>query len=193
MTNTGVLNVGESDRTSPLRDHWRLFLLEGIILVVLGSAAVVVPALASLAVAIFLGWLFLVGGFVGIVASVAARHAPGFWWSLISAIVTIIAGCLLVFWPFGGVISLAFVLTAFLVADGILMILFAIEHRRVLTPRWGYFLVNGILDLLLAGIIIWALPSSAIWALGLIVGVDLLFAGYSMVALALTARKHRTL
>ncbi len=176
-----------------LRAHWRLFLIEGIVLIVLGSAAIIVPPLASLAVAIFLGWVFLVGGGVGLAMTIAGRKAPGFWWGLISAIVTIIAGGVLVGWPVRGAISLTFVLTAFLVADGVLTILFAVEHRRQLSQRWGFLLVNGIIDLLLAGIIVWALPASALWALGLIVGIDLVFGGYSLVAMALAARTPQSM
>lgn len=179
------------ERKALLHEHWRLFLIEGIILVVLGTAAILVPALASLVVAIFLGWVFLVGGFVGLVATLAGRRAPGFWWALVSAVLTIIAGGFLAFWPVGGTISLTLVLTAFLIADGILMILFGLDHRRALSQQWGYFLANGILDLVLAGIIVWALPESAFWALGLIVGIDLIFGGYSLVAMAITARRYK--
>jgi uncharacterized membrane protein HdeD (DUF308 family) len=191
MTNHGD-NIIARAAMPALHDHWRLFLIEGIVLVVLGSAAILVPPIASLAVALFLGWVFLVGGIVGIWASIAGRAAPGFWWSLISAIVTVAAGCFLVFWPIGGTISLTFVLTAFLIIDGVLMILFGLDHRSALSHRWGYFVANGILDLLLAAIIVLALPGSAIWALGLIVGVDLVFGGYSLIAMALTARRSGT-
>ena len=75
-----------------IKSHWKLFLVEGIVLVILGIGAILVPVLATLAVSIFLGWLFLVGGIVGAVTTLMGRHAPGFWWSLISAIITIVAG-----------------------------------------------------------------------------------------------------
>ncbi len=174
---------------SALHDHWMLFLGEGIVLLILGSAAIIVPAAASLAMAIVLGWIFLAGGIVGLVTTLVGHRAPGFWWSLLSALVAIAAGAALVGWPVGGVISLTFVLTAFLIADGILTMLFAIEHRRGLSQHWGFLFLNGILDLVLAGLIIWALPGSAIWALGLIVGIDLIFGGWSLVAMAMAARK----
>jgi uncharacterized membrane protein HdeD (DUF308 family) len=177
-----------TDLTPALRRHWRQFLVEGIILVLLGVAAIVVPSIASLAVAIFLGWLFLVGGVVGLVTTIVGRDAPGFWWSLTSAIVAIIAGCLLIGWPVRGIVSLTLVLIAFLIADGFLTILFSLEHRRSLSRRWGWLFANGILDLLLAALIIWALPGSAVWVLGLIVGIDLVFGGYSLVVMAIAAR-----
>ena len=183
---TDVTNI--IDVKTALHNHWRLFLVEGIVLLILGTAAILVPVVASLAVAVLLGWIFLVGGIVGLAATIVGRAAPGFWWSLLSALVTIAAGCFLVFWPVGGTISLTFVLTAYLIADGLVMMFFAVEHRRQLSQRWEFLLVNGILDILLAGIIVWALPSSAIWALGLIVGIDLVFGGWSLISMALATR-----
>jgi len=188
MSSTEGTRVGSIDVETALRQHWQLFLIEGIILLVLGSAAILVPALASLAVAIFLGWLFVIGGFVGALVAIAGRRAPGFWWSFISAIVTLIAGCILVFWPIGGTISLTLVLAAFLFADGLLMIFFGLDHRRQLSRRWGWLVANGIIDLLLSAIIFWALPASAFWALGLFVGIDLIFGGWSLVTMSLAAR-----
>jgi uncharacterized membrane protein HdeD (DUF308 family) len=172
-----------------IREHWKLFLIEGIILIVLGFAAIMVPVLASLALSIFLGWLFLVGGIVGAVTTLMYRHAPGFWWSLASAIVTIIAGLLLVGWPVAGAVSLTVVLVAYLVADGIASMMFAYEHRRQLSGRWGWLFFNGVSDLVLAGIIVWVLPVGALWALGLIIGVDFLFGGASLIGMALEARQ----
>jgi len=174
---------------SALREHWRLFLIEGIILMVLGAAAIVLPQIASLAVAIVLGWLFLIGGSIGLGTTLMARNAPGFVWAFASAIVSIIAGILLIGWPIGGIISLTFILTAFLAVDGLFMIMYGIEHRQQQSQRWGWLIFNGVLDLALATIIIIALPNSAVWVLGLLVGIDLLFGGSSLIAIAMTARR----
>jgi len=171
-----------------VKGHWKLFLIEGIVLVILGIGAVLIPIVASLAVAIFLGWLFLVGGIVGAVTTLMGRNAPGFWWSLISAAITIIAGLYLVGWPVAGAVSLTIVLAAYLVAEGIASMLFAFEHRSQLPRRWGWLFLNGVIDLFLAGIIIWLLPLAAAWALGLIVGIDFIFGGASLVGMALAAR-----
>ena len=171
-----------------IRGHWKLFLIEGIVLVLLGIAAVLVPILASLAVALFLGWLFLVGGVVGLVTALSGRRATGFWWAIASSIVTIIAGLVLVGWPLGGTISLTVVLAAYLFADGIASMLFAYEHRGEMKSRWWWLFVNGAIDLLLAGLIVWLLPFSAFWVLGIIIGLDFMFGGASLIAMALAAR-----
>ena len=171
-----------------IKSHWKLFLVEGIVLVILGIGAVLIPMLASLAVSIFLGWLFLVGGIVGAVTTLMGRHVPGFWWSLISAAITIVAGLYLVGWPVAGAVSLTIVLAAYLVAEGIASMLFAYEHRGQLPARWGWLFFNGIIDLFLAGIIIWLLPFAAVWALGLIIGIDFIFGGASLIGMAFAAR-----
>jgi uncharacterized membrane protein HdeD (DUF308 family) len=171
-----------------VREHWRLFLVEGIVLVVLGLLAIVVPPIASLAVAIFLGWLFLVSGIVGLVTTFWMRQLPGFWWSLLSAVLATAAGVVLIGWPASGVLSLTLVLIVFFVIEGIASIMFALEHRRQLTGRSSWMLVSGIVDLILAAIIFAGLPGTAAWAIGLIVGINMLFGGTSMIAMALHAR-----
>ncbi len=69
-----------------------MFVVEGVVLLILGLLAVLVPPLATLGVTIFLGWLFLVSGVMGLIATFWARQAPGFWWALISALLGIAAG-----------------------------------------------------------------------------------------------------
>jgi len=184
-----IAGMGERLAARAVREHWKLFLTEGVILVVLGMAAILVPVLASVVIAVFLGWLFAVGGIVGLVATIMGRRAPGFGWALVSALVALAAGLALIGWPVAGAVSVTFVLTVFLIADGILMIAFGLDHRRSMSAQWGWLVVNGVVDLVLAGLIVWALPGSAVWALGLIVGIDLLFGGWSLIAMALSARQ----
>ncbi len=171
-----------------IHEHWALFLIEGIILVILGLAAIALPPIATLAFTIIIGWIFLISGVVGLFTTFWARHVPGFWWSLISAIIGIGAGVVLLLWPITGTLSLTLVLIAFFVIEGIVSIMYAIEHRNQLTGRWGWMLVSGIIDLILAGIIFAGLPGTAEWALGLLVGINMLFGGAALIAMALAAR-----
>jgi uncharacterized membrane protein HdeD (DUF308 family) len=173
---------------STIHEHWVLFLVEGIVLVVLGAAAIIVPAVATLAFTLFIGWLFLISGIVGLITTFWMRHAPGFWWSLISGVIAIAAGIVLILWPISGSISLTLVLIAFFLIEGIVTILYAFEHRAQLSGRWGWMLASGIVDLILAGIIFAGLPGSALWALGLLVGINMLFGGTAMIGMALAAR-----
>jgi uncharacterized membrane protein HdeD (DUF308 family) len=173
-----------------IHDHWRLFLIEGIIFVILGLLAILVPPIATLAVTILLGWLFFISGVMGLVSTFWARHAPGFWWSLLSAVLAIAAGVVLLGWPVAGILSLTYVLIAFFFIEGIASIMFAIEHRRELTNGWGWMLASGVVTLALGIIILLGLPGTAAWALGLLVGIDMVFGGCALVAVAMAARKE---
>ena len=172
-----------------IREHWILFLIEGAVLVVLGAAAILLPGIATLAATIFFGWLLVIGGGVGLVTTLMGRRAPGFVWSLLSAVIAIAAGIILIGWPMSGMLSLTLVLAAFLAIDGFVSIFYALEHRRHASQRWIWVLVNGVLDLFLAGLILLWLPHSAVWVLGLLLGIDLVFGGTSLIAMALAARR----
>ena len=177
-----------SDLQSAIREHWVLFLVEGIILLVLGLGAIVVPPLAGLVTTVVLGWIFIFAGIAGLVSVFAWREAPGFVWALISALVAIAAGVILLWNPFAGLATLTYVLIAFFIVDGVLIIVLSLEHRRELSGRWEWMLFNGIIDLVLAAIIIVGLPGTLAWALGLLVGIDLVFGGSSLIAMAIAAR-----
>ena len=172
-----------------LHDHWRVLLIEGIILSLLGLGAIIVPPLAGLFATVFLGWLFLIAGVVGLVATLRAREAPGFAWSLLSAVAALAAGGVLLWNPLQGLVTLTLVLIAFFVVDGIFIIALAIAHRSDLSGRWGWMMANGVIDLVLAAIIISGLPGAFVWALGLLVGIDLVFGGSALIAMALDARR----
>src|SRR5579862_2604027 len=133
-----------------LHDHWTLFLIEGIVLLVLGVLAIAVPQIATLTVAILIGWLFLVSGIVGLITTFWMRTAPGFWWSLLSAILGIAAGLVVLFSPATGAVSLTLIVIVFFVIEGAASIMFALDHKRELSGRWGWMLVSGIIDLVLA-------------------------------------------
>ncbi len=172
-----------------MRAHWRWFLIEGLVLLVLGAAAIAIPALAGLAATIWLGWLLIIGGVVGLVSTIRAQGVPGYFWALLSAILALVAGGLLIWNPMRGLVTLTYVLIAFFILDGILMIVLALQHKRELVGRWEWIAVNGVIDLILAGVIIAGLPGSLAWALGLLLGIDLLFGGAALIAMALEARK----
>jgi uncharacterized membrane protein HdeD (DUF308 family) len=178
----------QSEMSAAVREHWKAFLIEGILLVILGFAAIVVPPLASLAVTILLGWLFLISGIAGLALTFWARGMPGFWWSLISAALGIVAGIILLARPVQGTLTLTIVVGAYFLAEGVTTIMYALEHKRELSERWSWLLVAGVLDILIAAMIIVGLPGSAEWAIGLLVGINLLFGGASLIGMALAAR-----
>jgi uncharacterized membrane protein HdeD (DUF308 family) len=169
--------------------HWKWYVAEGVILIVLGLLAVLAPFVAGVATTLFIGWLFLFAGVSGLIFTYRQRAAPGFWWALLSSAVAVLAGLALIANPLVGLFSLTVVLIAYFLVDGILTILLGLEYRQDLSGRWGWIVVNGVIDLILAAIIISGLPGTALWAVGLIVGIDLAFGGASIIGLALAAHK----
>jgi uncharacterized membrane protein HdeD (DUF308 family) len=167
--------------------HWKLFLVQGILMMVLGLLAVAEPVIASLAVGIFVGWLFFVGGIFRAASVWHSRQAPGFAWSMLTALLSIVLGLILILRPLAGVLTLTMVLVAFFAVEGVASIIGAIQHREHLRS-WGWVLFSGIIDLLLAFLIWDGWPSSADWAIGLLVGINMLFLGLSLVMTALAAR-----
>jgi uncharacterized membrane protein HdeD (DUF308 family) len=94
----------------------------------------------------------------------------------------------LIGWPLSGAVSLTLVAIVFFAVEGFATIMYALEHKRELSGRWGWMLVSGIVDLFLAGIIFAGLPGTAAWAIGLLVGINMMFGGIALIMMALHAR-----
>ena len=187
-TNRSDLNRIQVAVATSLHAHWLFFLIEGIILLALGLAAIVLPPLATIAIEVIIGWLLLVSGIVGLITTLRMRRVAGFWWSLLSAILGIAAGFVLLRWPLSGALSLTLILTVFFVIEGVASIFYALEHKRELSGRWSWMLTSGALDLILGGIIFLGLPGTAAWAIGLLVGINMVFGGLAVITMALHAR-----
>jgi uncharacterized membrane protein HdeD (DUF308 family) len=184
-------------------DHWLLFLAEGIVLILLGLLAIVIPSIASSSITVVLGWLFLLSGAIGLATTFWARQAPGFWWSLVSALLAILVGVVLIAnksqdlyggligWPFEKAGPLRLILALFFLVEGGASIMFAIEHRRQFSGRWAWMLVSGVVDIVLASIIIFGLPGTSAWTMGILVGINLVLGGCALLAMGLHARTDR--
>jgi len=187
-TNQPDINDFQRAVGSALHAHWKLFLFEGVVLLILGATALGMPPLATLAVTIVFGWVFLVSGVMRLFTTFLMRGAPGFWWSLLSALLGVAVGTLLLSRPLSGAFSLTIVLVAFFIIEGVASIMFALDHKRELSGRWGWMLASGVVDLVLGTMIFAGLPSTAAWAVGLLVGVNMVFGGSALIAMALHAR-----
>lgn len=185
LTNAAGLR---SELGAAVRRHWMMFLAEGILLVILGILALIAPAVASIAATVFFGWILLLSGIVGLITTLRARQAPGFLWSLLSALLALGAGAVLLWWPLQGTLSLTAVLIAFLLVEGVVSILYALEHRSGLSGRWGWMLASGLIDVLLGALLLSGLPGTALWALGLLLGINMTFGGWALILMAMHAR-----
>ena len=171
-----------------LNRHWRMFLTEGIVLLVLGLFAIVLPPIATLAVEILVGWLLLASGIMGLISTFRTRGAPGFALSLVSALIALAAGIVLLTWPLSGTVSLTLVVSVFLLFEGVVSIALSLRHRADFSGRWTMLLLSGIVDILLAVIIFAGMPGTAAWAIGVLVGINLIMGGGALIAMALHAR-----
>lgn len=194
-----------SDRISAsaaksIGDHWLLFVVEGVALVALGLVAIIVPSIAPSYLTVALGWIFLGSGAIGLATTFWARQAPGFWWSLASALLAILVGVILIVgeahelyggllgWPFETAGPLRPILVLFFLVEGGASIMFAMEHRREFSGRWAWMVASGAVDIVLASIIIFNLPGTSAWTMGLLVGINMILGGAVLLAMGLHAR-----
>jgi len=188
MSTSNIRLNSERAITETLRIHWLLFLVQGIIMMVLGALAVIWPQISTLAVDLYVGWMFLISGLFGLVTMFVASSVAGFLWSLLTAALSLFVGVLLLWHPVEGAVSLTLVLISFFIAEGVFQIAAAIRHREAFPDSWGWLLMSGLADLVLAAMLIWGWPSTAIWALGLIAGLNLITSGLAIVMVAAAAR-----
>jgi uncharacterized membrane protein HdeD (DUF308 family) len=170
-----------------LAESWGWFLALGIVLLLAGAAAIVFPWVFTIAAKIALGWIFLVGGGVLVVHALSTRAWTGFLWSLLIGLLYVVAGGWLAFFPFTGIITLTILLAALFLAEGALEVMMALRVRP--HEGWGWLLLSGLVAIAVGVLIAYQLPGSAVWAIGLLVGVNLVATGVSFVALALAGRR----
>ena len=164
-----------------LHQNRSLVLFEGIALIILGLLAIGLPVLFTFGVEQFLGWLFLFSGIIQVFRAIKTRQSEGFWASLAAGILAIVVGGLLLANPTTGVFSLTILLTISFFLEGVIKTALAFSLRDF--PNWGWMLVSGLLAFAMAAIIYAGWPGTAMWVLGLLVGINLLFYGYSLLIL----------
>ncbi|KAB2939991.1 MAG: HdeD family acid-resistance protein [Hyphomicrobium sp.] len=166
---------------------WGWFLALGIVLIIAGLAAIAFPLVSTIAAKVMLGWLFLIGGVMMIIHAFQAPGWQGFLWELLIGILYAVAGGYLAFFPLTGLLTLAILLAMLFIAEGVFEVIMAVRVRP--HEGWIWLLLSGIAALAVGVIIAMGLPESAVWALGLLVGINLLFSGWSYVFLALAGRR----
>jgi uncharacterized membrane protein HdeD (DUF308 family) len=158
-------------------------------MMLLGVAAIIWPAVSSLAVNFFVGWLLLFSGIEGLVMMFFSPSVGRFLWSLLTSALALFAGVILLWHPARGAVSLTAVLTAFFFAEGLFQIVGAFSAKSELPESWGWMLFSGIVDLILVWLILAGWPGSTTWALGLFAGINLVTSGVAILAAATTVRR----
>lgn len=168
-----------------IRRNWGWFLVLGILLIILGTVAIGIPWLMTLASVLFFGWLMLVGGILEAVHAFWSRRWSGFFLHLLIGVLDAIIGLLIITKPAASAVVITMILAAFLVAGGLLRSTAAVSLRF---PNWGWSLFGGLLSLAL-GILLWVeWPVTGLWFIGFCIGLNLIFRGWGMVMFALAIR-----
>jgi uncharacterized membrane protein HdeD (DUF308 family) len=169
-----------------LRDSWLWFLILGIALIVLGMAALVYSVAASIATALFFGFILVAGGICCIAGAFFTRGWGGFFLSLLSGVLELALGVILIEHPIDALIVYTLLLAVVFFIEGLFWILAALAGGF---RNWGWVLLSGTVTLLL-GVLIWRQwPVSALWLVGTFIGVNMIFNGVTYVALGLNVRK----
>lgn len=176
------------DAHADLHQAWIFFFAQGLIVTLLGLAAIAAPIAASMVADLFIGWLFLASGAIGLFTVFRTKRAHGTFWVGVASILSVLAGALLLWRPAEGVLTLAVILAGFFIAEGVVQTVLALQYRSLITSGWAWLLLSGLCDFILAGFIISGWPDTGAWVLGLIVGINLVTSGVSIVMVSFAVR-----
>jgi uncharacterized membrane protein HdeD (DUF308 family) len=163
------------------------FIAMAILFIILGVLAIAEPGIAALAVTLLVGWLLIFGGVAHLVSAFSAGGAGRAIWQVLVGIVYFVGGFYFLTHPLIAVGTLTLLLAGIILAEGVLEIIAYFRMKSEGGSSW--MLVNGLITLLLGGLIWFQWPSSSVWAIGILVGVNLLVTGITRLMFAMTARK----
>ncbi len=170
-----------------VKRHSFWYLLQSALMILGGILALVFPIISSVAIVIFLGWLLIFSGVLQAFSLIDVRHVPHFWLQLVSVVLSVLVGILFLRNPGAGLLTLTLLLIVFFMVEGISKIIFSLTIRPF--PNWGWVFASGVVGILLA-FYLWAnTPVTAIWLLGVLLGIELISEGAALGRMAWQARK----
>jgi len=170
-----------------VKRHSLWYLIQGGLMVLAGILAFVYPMFSSVAVAILLGWLLIASGMVQGISLIGARNVPHFWLQLLSVVLSVIIGLMFLRDPGQGLLTLTMLLIVFFMVEGMSKIVFSLTIRPF--PNWGWVFVSGLIGILAATYLWSRMPVTAVWLLGLLLGLLLISEGVALGYLAWRVRK----
>src|SRR5262245_27829811 len=157
------------------------------LMILAGILALFYPALSSVAVVRFLGWLLIIAGILQAISLIGARHVPHFWLQLVSVALFLIIGLLFLRNPGESLLTLTLLLIVLFLVEGISKVIFALTIRPL--PNWGWVLASGIVGIVLAFYLWASIPVTAVWLIGVLLGIELICEGAALGYLAWQVRK----
>ena len=158
------------------------FVATGILLIIIGTAAIVLPLAFAIALEVILGWVLVISGVVQIAHSCRALNAGRCVMRFVGGLVYLAVGIIFLAYPLQGVITLTLLLAILFLFEGLLKIVISLQHRD--ERNWGWLLASGLAGIVIAAIIWAGWPATAAWVIGLLVGINLIFGGWSLIMLA---------
>ena len=171
-----------------IAEHRTWFMILGVVLLILGVLAIIFPFATTIAAKVALGWLFLIGGVVQVIQSFSTQKWSGFLLNLVVGVLYLLAGAWLAFFPLTGIITLTIFLAALFIVNGVLEIGMGFRIRN--HSGWFWMLLSGIIGVVLGVLLFAGLPGTATWAIGLVVGINLVTSGlaYILLPMAIPSR-----
>ncbi|BCH22125.1 membrane protein [Mesorhizobium sp. L-8-10] len=170
-----------------VKRHSLWYLIQGALLVVAGVLAIIYPVISSVAVVVLLGWLLILSGVIQGFGLIGAGQVPHFWLQLISVILAVLIGFLFLRDPEQGLVTVTLLLIVFFMIEGMSKVVFALTIRPF--PNWGWVLASGLVGIALSIILLASMPVTAMWLIGLLLGLQLVSVGASIAYLAWQVRK----
>jgi uncharacterized membrane protein HdeD (DUF308 family) len=183
MSNASMMMGAVDD----VRKHSGWFLFLGIVFIIGGVAALAMPLIASISVALLVGWSLIFVGAVQIFQAWSIRTWGGFIWQMVMGLVVLVGGIAMIINPIVAAITLTLLLGVIFTAKGIMQIMLGLRFRP--HSGWGWIVAAGVLAIVVALMILFSWPFSGLWVPGTLVGISLIFSGWSYVAVALAARR----
>jgi uncharacterized membrane protein HdeD (DUF308 family) len=162
----------------------------GVVTVIAGFFSLVMPWASGVGVAVFVGFALVVGGVARLIGAFSAGSFGRGTLAFIGGALTLLAGVVLVARPGIGLATLTLMLGAYLLVDGVFGAVLAFQVKP--EKGWGWMLFGAAMSLLLGFLLLKEWPLTGLWAIGTLVGINLLFAGFSMISFGMSARKAAT-
>jgi len=170
-----------------VRRYSTWYLIQGILMALAGIVALIYPFVSTVALVLVLGWLLILSGIVQGISLIGAQNVPNFWLQLVSVVLSIIVGVLFLRRPGEAVVTLTLLLIVFFMVEGFAKLIFSLTIRPL--PNWGWVFASGIIGILLSFYLLANVTTAAVWLLGVLLGILLIFEGVALSSLAWQVRR----
>jgi len=170
-----------------VRRYSTWYLIQGVLMVLAGIVALIYPFVSTVALVVVLGWLLILSGIVQGISLIGAQNVPNFWLQLVSVVLSVIVGVLFLRRPGEAVVTLTLLLIVFFMVEGFAKLLFSLTIRPLL--NWGWVFASGIIGILLSFYLLANLTTTAVWLLGVLLGIQLICEGMALSLLAWQVRR----